>query len=255
MLASNIHLQHPSNLICATILTGVYDVNRNELLAEDDFERIKDWYESIVKLQLRGVVFHNTFSQKTVEAYQNQYVTFLNVEYGKRLNANVFRYLIYREFIRQYSHKIANIFVTDISDVVVVQNPFVQPLFLENPDALFCGDEVETLDNEWMQNHSTHLRNSIVGFAAYEQKNQKETLLNCGIIGGNVQVMKTLMDSLADIHRTHTIHNQTPYTLDMGAFNFVARTQFAQRLLHGAPINTRFKRYESDRSDCWFRHK
>jgi hypothetical protein len=84
---------------------------------------------------------------------------------------------------------------------------------------------------------------------------QKEVLLNCGIIGGNVQTMKTLVDSLAYIHRTYTIHNRTPYTLDMGAFNFVARTQFAQRLLHGAPINTQFKRYESDRSNCWFRHK
>lgn len=89
----------------------------------------------------------------------------------------------------------------------------------------------------------------------YEQKNQKKTLLNCGIIGGNVQIMKMLMDSLADIHCTHIVHNQTPYTLDMGVFNFVARTQFAQRLLHGAPINTQFKRYESERSDCWFRHK
>ena len=255
MFFPDIPLHSPCNLICATLLTGVYDVNRNEAIAEDDFSRIKDWYDSVLKLQLRGIIFHNTFSQQTVETYQNEQVTFVAVDYDKHFNANVFRYLIYQDFIRQYGHKISNLFVTDISDVVVVQNPFIQPLFLANPDTLFCGDEPETLDNEWMQNHSTHLRNSMPGFADYEQKNQKETLLNCGIIGGSVEVMRALMDSLAHIHRTYTVHNQTPYTLDMGAFNYVARTQFAQRLQHGTPINTRFKGYESQRTDCWFRHK
>ncbi len=255
MLFPDFSLASPCNLICATLLTGVYDVNRNESVAEDDFTRIKDWYESIVKLQLRGVIFHNTFSKKTVETYQNEQVSFVTVDFDKCLNANVFRYLIYQDFIRQFEDKILNVFVTDVSDVEVIQNPFVQPLFLANPDTLFCGDEPETLDNEWMQNHSTHLRNLMPGFADFEQRNQKETLLNCGIIGGDVQVMKRVMDNLAHIHRTYTIHNQTPYTLDMGAFNFVARTQFAHHLLHGAPINTQFKQYESKRTDCWFRHK
>ena len=146
-------------------------------------------------------------------------------------------------------------FVTDISDVVVIQNPFEQPLFLQSSDTLFCGDEQEPLANEWMQNHSTHLRNSLADFAAHEHQHQQETLLNCGIIGGNIRVMKRLMDNLAHIHRTHTVHNQTPYTLDMGAFNYVARTQFAQHLRHGSPINTVFKQYETERLDCWFRHK
>jgi len=248
-------IEYPCNLICATLLTSVYDVNRNELLVEDNFDLIKDWYYAILKLDLKGVVFHNTFSQKTVEIYQNERITFVAVSYDTRFSANVFRYLMYQDFIRRHFDKIANIFVTDITDVVAIQNPFKQPLFINHPDALFCGDEMKILDNEWMRDHSTHLRNSIPGFAAYEQKNRQEILLNCGIIGGNIQIMKTLMDGLADIHRTHTVHNQTPYTLDMGAFNYVARTQFAQHLRHGVPINTRFKQYESERFDCWFRHK
>ena len=248
-------LTQPCNVLCATILTGVYDVNRNELLAQDDFERVKDWYDSVQKLGLRAVIFHNTFSEKTVETYQNDQITFETVQYDKRFNANVFRYLVYQNFVETHAENIANIFVTDIADVVVVQNPFEQPLFKENPDALFCGDEPTTLDNEWMRNHSTHLRNEIPAFADYERENQQKTLLNCGIIGGNAQTMSRLLDSLSHIHRTYTVHNQTAYTLDMGAFNFVARTQFSQNLRHGAPINTQFKHYESARLDCWFRHK
>jgi hypothetical protein len=41
----------------------------------------------------------------------------------------------------------------------------------------------------------------------------------------------------------------------MGAFNYLARTKFNDRLRHGFPVNTVFKAYEEARSDCWFRHK
>ena len=245
----------PSNFIFASILTGVYDVNRNEKLSENDFETVNNWYDSVVQLKLKGVIFHNTFSEKTVEKYQNKYVSFEKIAFDASFNPNVFRYLAYQSFIETNLGNIKNVFVTDVSDVVVLQNPFQQTLFLDNPDALFCGDEAEILDNEWMQNHSTHLRNSIPNFLAYEQQNKHKTLLNCGIIGGNVHTMKALMDSLANIHRTHTIHNKTPFTLDMGAFNYVARTQFSDKIIHGTPVNTLFKGYENERTDCWFRHK
>ena len=49
--------------------------------------------------------------------------------------------------------------------------------------------------------------------------------------------------------------NQTAFTGDMGAFNYLARTQFNSHLRHGAPVNTVFKMYENERQDCWFRHK
>jgi hypothetical protein len=242
-------------VICATLLTGVYDVNRNELLAEDNFEIIKDWYQSIVNLKLKGIVFHNTFSDKTVKTYQNQNITFIKVAYNSVLNANAYRYLIYKDFLEANADKIDHLFVTDIADVTVIKNPFTAPLFLNNPNDLFCGDESETLANEWMQNHSTHLRNSIPDFADYEEQNKDKTLLNCGIIGGSFKVMKSLMDQLSHIHSTYTIHNKTPYTLDMGTFNYISRTQFEQHLHHGVPINTEFKQYQTNSSDCWFRHK
>ena len=249
------HLDDNCQLICATILTGVYDVNRNELLRPDDFSIVQQWYDAVVRLGLRGIVFHNTFSAATVAAHENECVSFVSVDYDGILNANAFRYIIYHKFIGQYAAKIANIFVTDIADVEVVHNPFIQPLFRANPTSLFCGDEPAVLNNEWMIDHSTHLRNAIPLFAQYENNNAQQVLLNCGIIGGSVSVMRELTGQLAAIHRAHTVSNRTPYTLDMGAFNFVARTVFGARLVHGAPVNTQFKGYETDRTDCWFRHK
>lgn len=245
---------HPQ-LICASIFTGVYDVNRNELLVEDDFQIIEKWFQSIMKLGLKAIIFHNNFSEKTVKTYQNKNIQFVKVDFDTVLNANVYRYIVYNNFFKAYADEIKSVFVTDIADVEVVKNPFNESLFLENPERLFCGDEQEILNNEWMNHHNTHLRNTIEGFANYEAENKNQTLLNCGVIGGNIQTMLALTSALSNIHQTITISNKTPYTLDMGAFNYIARTHFQDKLLHGAPVNTQFKSYETSRLDCWFRHK
>jgi len=41
----------------------------------------------------------------------------------------------------------------------------------------------------------------------------------------------------------------------MGAFNYLVRTQYNSNLIHGKPVNTVFKGFEVERTDCWFRHK
>ena len=244
-----------NNYIFATLLTGTYDVNRNEVLEKDSFKIIQQWYDSIAALQLNAIVFHNTFSSDTVAKYENDFIKFVAVEYDKIFNPNVYRYFIYQDYIRANSEKIDNLFITDIADVEVLQNPFIDELFIQNNDFLFCGDEPEILDNEWMRNHCTHLRNLMPDFKNYEALNKTKILLNCGIIGGAIEVMKSLISAITLLHKTYTISNNTPFTLDMGVFNYAARTVFDTKIKHGKPVNTVFKKYETQRTDCWFRHK
>lgn len=236
-------------------ITGVYDVNRSNTLPDDDYSLVKDWAESVAALQLNGIIFHNNFTEESWAKYQNDYITFIKIAYSPHFNPNVYRYLVYRDFLRLHSQEIESLFITDISDVVVVNNPFIQLLFINNTGGLFCGDEPKILDNEWMVAHSEHLRSKIADYATYEETFASETLLNCGIIGGNIEVMQTFINELCLIHEQHNHDNTTAYTGDMGAFNYLVRTQFNQNLWHGAPINTEFKGYQEDRKDCWFRHK
>ncbi len=247
-------LQPACNLILASLLTGVYDVNRNENIPSDNFDTIKDWYNSIICLKLNAIVFHNNLSVETVSKYQNEYVQFIQHDLDKSYNANIYRYIIYHNFLTQYKAFISNVFVTDITDVELINNPFIQPLFMQNTDGLFCGDENKMLDNEWMKEHSTHFRDKVPGFKEYEEEFKNNTLLNCGIIGGSIKVMHRLMEQLSLLHKTYSTTNTTAYTLDMGAFNFITRTQF-KYIVHGEPVNTIFKMYERERVDCWLRHK
>ena len=244
-----------TNLVMACHISGVHDVNRNTTLANDSYELVKDWAQSVTAANLQGIIFHNNFSEETCKSFENENITFIKIAYDPQFNPNVFRYFAYRDFLKQQIQQFNAIFITDISDVVLVNNHFTDPLFCENPTALFCGDEPKILHNGWMIAHAENLRKNIPDYAAYESTFGNETLLNCGIIGGSVSLLFDFLQQLCAIHQHANSDNKTAYTGDMGAFNYLARTAFNEQLIHGTPVNTVFKEYENNRNDCWFRHK
>ena len=247
--------QPNTDVIMACHITGIYDVNRNTTLDNDNYELVRDWAESIAAQQLQGIIFHNNFTLETCEKFKNDYISFIQIKYNNQFNPNVYRYFVYNDFLQSHVQYFKNIFVTDITDVTLINNPFIDSYFIENPTAIFCGDEPKTLNNDWMKDHSTNLRNNISDYSEYESKFESETLLNCGVIGSKAPIFFDFIKKLCAIHESANSSNQTPFTGDMGAFNYLARTQFNSQLIHGAPVNTVFKMYENQRQDCWFRHK
>jgi len=242
------------NIIMACIITGVYDVNRNDTLESNKFSVIKDWANSLINLKLKGVVFHNNFTDETVDKYSNSYLQFIRITYDERYNSNTYRYFVYLNYLQNQPH-LSNIFITDITDVEVVNNPFETDYYLQNKTKIFCGDEPKILMNDWMLAHGEHFRGLIPGYADFENKFKEATLLNCGIIGGEVSLMKAFLEKLCNIHKNYNTINHTGYTGDMGAFNYLLRTEYEGKFLHGEPCNTVFKAYQTERTDCWFRHK
>ena len=244
-----------SNLILACHITGVYDVNRSTTLQDDNFELVRDWAASVAAAKLQGVLFHNGFSEETCQTHKSEYLTFVKINYNPQFNPNVYRYLVYLDFLEKQTHSPANLFVTDVTDVTLVNNPFTDPLFISSPNTLFCGNEHIQLANEWMLAHGSSLRSQIDDYADYEARFATDTLLNCGIIGGSYPLFLAFLQQLCAIHRRYNATNKTAYTGDMGAFNYLVRTKFNSQLRHGYPVNTVFKSYEVSRNDCWFRHK
>ena len=244
-----------NQIIIGCLLTGIHDVNRNTVLRDDDYSLVKEWADSIIALNLQGIIFQNNFSADTCLKYENKNIRFIKVKHNSSFNPNVYRYFIYKDFLEKNAGKINQVFCTDVSDIVVLKNPFNQTLFLNNSDSIFCGDEPKKLNDEWMKDHATHLRKNMVDYAAYEEAFKDEQLLNCGIIGGDIKVMQEFILALTQIHQHYNHYNQTAFTGDMGAFNYLARTKYNTRLCYGKPINTIFKAFENNNNDCWFKHK
>jgi hypothetical protein len=53
-------------------ITGVYDVNRNTTLDNDNYELVRDWAESVATHKIQGIIFHNSFTPETCEKYKNE---------------------------------------------------------------------------------------------------------------------------------------------------------------------------------------
>jgi hypothetical protein len=122
-----------NNLIMACLMTGVYDVNRNETLLADNYELVRHWAESIAALKLNGIIFHNNFSEETCQEYSNEYISFRKINYDSSpFNPNVYRYFVYRYFLEVYENQIENIFITDISDVLVIKIHLKIPFIWKN---------------------------------------------------------------------------------------------------------------------------
>ena len=242
-------------LVLACHITGIYDVNRSTTLPDDSYELVREWAESVAATKLKGILFHNNFSEETCARHTTEYISFVRIDYNPTFNPNVFRYLVYRDYLEKCTEPIEGVFVTDVSDVTLAQNPFTHPLYIENPSSLFCGDEPKLLRNDWMMAHGEHLRSQIPDYAEYEERFASEALLNCGVFGGHYPLFMDFLQQLCVIHETYNHSNKTAYTGDMGAFNYLARTRFNENLRHGFPVNTEFKSYENERTDCWFRHK
>jgi hypothetical protein len=252
VIPSNIKLSN--QLILGCHISGVFDVNRTQMLQDDDFSIIENWVNSISKLNLQAIIFHNNFSESTVLKHQSKNLLFIRITHDERFNPNVFRYFVYNQFLNQYWNKIDSLFVTDVSDVMVLKNPFIQPLFIEKFDFIFCGDEPTNWNNEWMQLHGSHLRSRITDYLEIETEYKSHQLLNCGIIGGNISIIKALIESIWQLHNTYNFDNTSSYTGDMGAFNYIIRKNYSQKLLHGSPVNSEFKAY-FDNGTNWFQHK
>lgn len=243
------------NVILSCLISGVYDVNRNTILENNNYDLVRDWADSLTALKVKGIIFHNSFSEKTCIENSNDFVSFIKVEHDIKYNPNIYRYFVYKKFLDTNKNLLKNIFITDISDVVLIKNPFNEKYYQENDGFIFSGDEPKILKNEWMHDHSNHLRGKIKDYKEYEKDFKNEILLNCGVIGGNINVMKQLINEICFIHENYNFDNKTAFTGDMGAFNYVVRTKFNHLLKHGFPVNTIFKEYEINRKDCWFRHK
>ncbi|SDC82873.1 hypothetical protein SAMN04488104_100717 [Algoriphagus faecimaris] len=122
-------------LVLSTYFSSKQDPVRGGYQDSDNFDYIKNWYNSVQNYGLWAVVFHDRLSLDFIQKYQTEKIRFVRCQLGG-MSLNDERFFIYQEFI---PHLPDNIYMlsTDINDVIFNQNPL--PLFQSSPDKLFVG--------------------------------------------------------------------------------------------------------------------
>lgn len=235
--------KHPNNI------EDKYVVGRtdNGCVVTEDINYIKSWYDSINTLKLNGLVFYDNLSKNFVDQYTTKFVQFIKVDTSLYSN-NDWRFFCYRNYFR--NHKYDSIFLTDGSDVVVVQNP--SQIIDKYPyiDIFLCKDSVNLNQFPYISLHEQVRWESLLWFLKY----QKELpLLNMGVIGGSYTNMLKFLESFC---RERIKIGNCDFNADMWLGQYVFRHELRHfNLMVGEPFTSVFKEYQNNRSDVYFIHK
>ena len=234
------------NCIVSTYLTSGVDTQRGVTIAGDSDDYVLNWYNSIVSLDLMGVIIHDGLSDEFMAKYPE--INFYKVDKKPNdITIYDYRWLCYYQFLKDLQPE--KVFFTDLHDVTVVNNPFPEM----ECGTLYCGDEeIAMIDSSWIQGASCCKKLSkLRGFLKTIRSKRK--LLNCGLFGGCYENVYAFLDKLVEMIKRlrGRDHNQT---VDMPLFIYTMYNHFGNSFAHGFPINSVFGANE-DRDDVWFIHK
>lgn len=225
------------NAIITTVLSGVLDPQR-KLKWKVDHSVYQKLYDSCKRLKIHLIVLSDKLSLKEEEG--------LSVV---RTEAKINPYFQRWKSIHDYLEKsnLQKVYCVDATDVEVFNNPF--DIITENN--LVVGCEEGKLGCDWILNKHKNLQ-----IKKFINANYSLQLLNAGIVGGNVEVVKTLCISMSKWFNSHG----DDYT-DMPRLNYILRGWEIGGLInleYGSHINTAFKKYEQiteKNKNVLFRHK
>lgn len=237
-----VEFREKENIILTCFFTGIKDAQRDTFMKEDK-ALLKPLIDSMQGQKL--VVLTDCFKSEIDNSVEY-------VEVETSLNNVYFqRWVSYYRYLLQNKEKINRVFIVDSTDVQMLNDPF--------PDMeagrLYIGDEAERTNCEWLTKHHPHKL-----IQDFIKQNKSKVLLNAGLLGGEVELIIRFINKFLSFYfqaatDSHFIKDRPDCGFsDMGLFNYIARTHFADQLVHGTQVNTVFKA-EKANNVSWFKHK
>lgn len=234
------------HLIATTYLTG--GVNQSgKHHRSNHYPHIRRWYESMTNAQLKGIIFHDHFTDEFVEKHTNDYVTFIKDEGlpDSGLNPIDYRWFLYHDYFTKNPTDV--LFLTDCFDVAITGGYFLSGL---EKDKLYIGDEPKLMrQSSWCKRYTTPV------YPNYPYWDKQ--ILNCGVVGGYTSLLLPFVADLAgEVKKINANPLHKRRDADMQAVNYVAWNRFKDTdIIHGAPVTSVFKKNQLRRKDVWFIHK
>lgn len=240
--SKKIHPNHPTD----QHVVGRTDDGR---VKQNDIKYIEGWYNSVNNLKLNGVIFYDNLTEQFVSEYETEYVKFIKSDPGVWSN-NDGRFFCYLDFLKENKHD--NIFLTDGSDVTVVQDPGKIVEAYKEIDIFVCKDSIPLSSfGRYLDVHNHFGWENYFAFSLWMQ--QGIPLINMGVLGGRYEIVIEFLEAFC--HERNKM--QMPeFNADMWLGQYVIRQKMNNRnMLIGEPFTSKFKEYQKDREDVYFIHK
>jgi hypothetical protein len=259
----------PKDVCFSTYFTLRGDPWQNSEVYKDEFFMVRNWYNSLVQLDLNGVLFYDDLNPSFVSRFATDQIHFLPTHATRQSNRsnNDLRFYVYKQFLEQQQQQQQNqqdlvvpvfeyVLFTDSFDVNIHKNPFefMRSVTSEHVSQgkqapLFVGSEqyieISSAFEEWLR-----LRNYFCKLPIEEYFNKNKFLWNPGIIGGRLDVVIEFLQHMLQIL------DSTPPSenCNMPAFNYVMENHFVNRAVYGEPWHSPYKLYNTS-TYFYIKHK
>ena len=217
-------------------------------VASNEISYIRPWYESVKKLETKGVVFHDDLSAQFVEEYSTDLISFEKVGDFEYSN-NDFRFFCFDKYLDS-NPSFDCVFHADASDVTVVKDP--SSLIIDTPDITYfaCKDSIKLHQFNYMWAHEKYNFDDRVQFLL---NYNIWDLINMGVIGGRYDDMKSFYRRFCEVRQSM---GDPEFNSDMWLCQYLLRSQFQdKKFIMGEPVCSEFKKFQNDREDVYFIHK
>lgn len=238
----------------AVYFATIYDNHKDVAVEKNNFDYIRNYYNSILSLSgnVSCYILHDHLSDDFINKYTRKRIKFVHIDIKPDNNLQPHDLRFYEVYkIIEKEPQIKNIFITDISDCIVIKNGIA---LLNGENYLYICREGETFDeNEWTKDYLKYIYLEYsVDFRGYRHFEGKK-LLNSGIVGGRRKLMLDFLSKCVTFMDSLNI-KQPGKPVDMITINFVAYTYFYSSLYTGEYLHTRFGFREYSKSR-YFKHK
>ena len=228
------------DILISSYFTKVSDPQRKSNITAT-FHYMVHWFLGAMKFNLNIVIFYDELDQEWMNRIKRLYTkaTFVKVDLKGRSVYDA-RFYIIHDYLANHP-EINRAFLTDLSDIQILQSPFELMDRIDN-QLLYIGiDEpfyLTSYSKKWMVNLYTRCYTPDTLKAEKEFLDKLITLYNAGLMGGTREVL------LAMLHRTlqwlDTAKKDT--YCDMGAVNIAAHKYFYDELFFGYPLQSGYKK-------------
>ena len=214
---------------------------------QNSIKYIEPWYNSVDKLKINGVVFYDNLDKDFIKKHETDLIKFVKVDTSEYSN-NDWRFFCYRKYLEE--NPVDSVFLSDGSDVSVVQDPTDILKKYPETDIFVCKDSIKLFQFPYM---SIHREAKWDGYIFFLLNQHKLDLINMGVIGGSYS---SIIDFLDKFCLTRIQLGSPDFNSDMWIGQYVFRYLMQNKnILIGNPFTSNFKQYENSRKDVYFIHK
>lgn len=241
-----------------------------QLSEPERFRFISKWYNSVTDKGLCATIFHDSDSNDWYQREKStKKIRFVKVDpknydkiFSREFGLNDVRYFFVHRAVcanRQWQWAYYN----DIFDVTLGRSPTGQG----KHGVIYAGVDNDVIASDWLRETFQDLGGDYLKYWQSKLRYIKKPMWSSGLMGGDrATFLKFMAKYLAVFSDPGIAMNQkgakTPrgnwgyQNVNMPALNYVIERFFPDSQSHGgAPFNSKYRKFEKDRTDVWFIHK